>query len=84
VDTAINTAEAKDKIDNHLGDLVNEYKDLKTIFDYDPLIVSLLPEGAFQSYMQAQVAAGADLAHIKPPHMQPSDQIMSRLKQGKD
>ncbi|MBN2045685.1 MAG: GH3 auxin-responsive promoter family protein [Anaerolineales bacterium] len=83
-DAAIDSVEAKQKIDNHLGNLVAEYEDLKTMFDYDPLVVSLLPEGAFQTYMAAQVAAGADLAHIKPPHMQPSDQVMSRLKEVKD
>jgi hypothetical protein len=79
-EASIDITSAKEQIDGHLGDLVSEYDDLKTMFDYDPLIISLLPEGAFQSYMNAQVESGADLAHIKPPHMQPSDQIISRLK----
>jgi len=29
--------------------------------------------------MDAQQRAGADLGHYKPPHMQPSDQIMENL-----
>jgi len=83
-DVAIDSDAAKQQIDSHLGELIAEYNDLKTMFDYDPLIVSQLPEGAFMSYMEAQVAAGADLAHIKPPHMQPSEKIMLRLKKIKE
>ena len=74
----------KEQIDKLLGEIVQDYNDLKSMFEYDPLIVSLLPEGAFSAYMQAQVEAGADLAHIKPPHMQPSDKITKRLKMIKD
>jgi hypothetical protein len=83
-DITIDSKLAKQKIDSHLCELVTEYNDLKTMFNYDPLLVSLLPEGAFMSYMNAQVEAGADLAHIKPPHMQPSDQIMMRLQDIKE
>jgi hypothetical protein len=75
---------AKEKIEEKLAALVPEYEDLKSTFDYDPLKVSLLPVGAFSSYMSAQVESGADLAHIKPPHMQPADLIMERLQQKKD
>jgi len=75
---------AKAKIDQNLTELVSEYEDLKTTFDYDPLIVSLLPAGAFSRYMSAQVESGADMAHIKPPHMQPSDGILERLLHEKD
>jgi len=77
---AIDLKEAKHKIDRNLSKIVAEYNDLKEMFNYDPLIVSLLPEGAFSAFMQAQVEAGADLAHIKPPHMQPSDKITQRLQ----
>ncbi|MEJ2758553.1 MAG: GH3 auxin-responsive promoter family protein, partial [Anaerolineales bacterium] len=75
----IDVESAKQLIDTQLSDLLTEYVDLKTMFNYDPLKVSILPEGAFSMYMKAQVEAGADLAHIKPPHMQPSDKILERL-----
>jgi hypothetical protein len=29
--------------------------------------------------MKQKQKEGADLAHIKPPHMQPSDQVIKRL-----
>lgn len=73
--------ESKSKIDKELKDQVSEYQDLKSMLNQDPLRVTLLPEGAFSRYMAAQQEAGADLAHVKPPHMQPSDAIMEQLKQ---
>lgn len=71
--------QARQQIDEQLTSLLTDYVDLKTMFEYNPLKVSALPEGAFSAYMSAQVQAGADLAHIKPPHMQPSEKIMERL-----
>jgi hypothetical protein len=71
--------DAKDLIDKYLSNLVSEYKDLKNMLEYDALKVSFLPTGSFAAYMDAQVKAGADLAHIKPPHMQPPDAIMESL-----
>jgi hypothetical protein len=78
---SFSVVEVKEKIDHGLLKHVSEYKDLKDMLQQDPLQVSLLPEGAFGSYMKAQQEAGADLAHVKPPHMQPTDEIMERLKQ---
>jgi hypothetical protein len=73
--------ESKEKIDNQLLRQVSEYQDLKDMLQQDPLRISLLPEGTFSRYMKAQQDAGADLAHVKPPHMQPTDEVMERLKQ---
>ena len=74
-----NEEDAKEKIDRALQDLVSDYLDLKSMLKKDPLRVSSLPEGAFASYMKAQQDAGADLAHVKPPHMQPTDENIGRL-----
>jgi hypothetical protein len=43
------------------------------------LEVTQLPSGAFRSYAAKQRATGADLAHLKPPHVNPSDEIISLL-----
>jgi hypothetical protein len=75
----INEEEAKEKIDKALQDLVSDYLDLKTMLKKDPLRVTRLPEGAFAKFMKAQQDAGADLAHVKPPHMQTSDETIGRL-----
>ena len=41
--------------------------------------MTLLPEGAFNNYMESAKAAGADLAHLKPPHMQAKDQYFGEI-----
>ena len=44
-----------------------------------PLEVTLLPQGAFSSYIAQRQAEGADLGHLKPPHINPSDEVLSLL-----
>ena len=58
------------------------YADLEGLLGFDPLKVTLLPPGAFGRYMQERRANGADLAHIKPPHVGPTDEIVNRLLSG--
>ena len=41
--------------------------------------VAYLPEGTFDKYTARRQAEGADLAHLKPPHINPSDKVMSAL-----
>jgi hypothetical protein len=41
--------------------------------------VTLLPKGTFASYISQRQAEGADLAHLKPPHINPSDKVLSLL-----
>jgi hypothetical protein len=41
--------------------------------------VMLLPQGTFASYTAHRQAEGADLAHLKPPHINPSDKVLSLL-----
>jgi len=40
------------------------------------LEVTLLRNGTFSRYIEQQRAGGAELAHLKPPHMNPSDGVM--------
>jgi hypothetical protein len=58
------------------------YADLEAFLGLRPLEVTLLPENAFQDYMSGRQAAGADLAHLKPPHINPSDGIIDCLVNG--
>ena len=41
--------------------------------------INLLPHGAFANYIAQRQAEGADLAHLKPPHINPSDKVLSLL-----
>lgn len=42
--------------------------------------VNLLPHGAFSNYFSMRQAEGADLAHLKPPHINPSNKVISLLR----
>jgi hypothetical protein len=57
----------------------SDYNDMKQILNIEPVRVSLLPDGAFASYMKSMADAGADLGHLKPTHMKPSDNILMKL-----
>jgi hypothetical protein len=75
----ISVEEARHKISQYLKENLQEYRDSEEILGIDPLVLSFLPVGAFRSYVKAQQEAGADLDHIKPPHMNPNDSILERL-----
>ena len=55
------------------------YADLESMLEVQPLKVSHLAQGTFQAYLMEKQAAGADLAHMKPPHMNPSAETISDL-----
>lgn len=67
------------KIHDQLKKLDKDYANLELILNVKPLLVSLLPPDAFKKYMAARQTEGADLAHIKPPHINPSDSVLSLL-----
>ena len=59
------------------------YKDLASLeklIGFKPIEVTLLPTGAFTNYKNRQQAEGAELAHLKPPHINPSDKVLSLLE----
>jgi hypothetical protein len=41
--------------------------------------MNLLPRGAFANYTSQRQAEGADLAHLKPPHINPSEKVLALL-----
>jgi hypothetical protein len=55
------------------------YADLEDMLEVQPLEIVVLPRGTFQAYSSEQQSAGADLAHMKPPHMNPSDEVVDDL-----
>jgi len=56
------------------------YGNPEAVFGVKPIKVALLPKGAFANYMAQRQAEGADLAHLKPPHINPSDRVLSLLR----
>ena len=53
--------------------------DMEEMLGYDPLKLNLLNPGAFHAYMEYQKSQGADLAHTKPPHMNPTKEQLGVL-----
>lgn len=78
-DPDMTAEEARLMIHQKLRELDKDYNDLQDMLSYNPLKVTILPQGAFQRYMAQQQAAGADIAHLKPPHLNVSDEVIGAL-----
>jgi len=70
---------AQEMIRQSFSTRFSDYNDMKEMLGVEPVVVSLLPGGSFAAYMKSQEEAGADLAHLKPQHMKPSDSILTKL-----
>jgi len=66
-------------VHEELKKLDTSYADLESFTGLRPLEVTLLPQNAFRLYKQRQQASGADLAQLKPPHINPTDDIIDFL-----
>ena len=60
---------------NGTGGVLEDWRDP---LDFSVEVV-LLPQGTFAAYTAQRQAEGVDLAHLKPPHINPSDKVMSLL-----
>ena len=66
-------------IDQQLQAIDIDYKDLDKMLGLNPIKVTLLSPGTFNRYYEEKQREGADLAHLKPPHMNASNSIIQRL-----
>jgi hypothetical protein len=71
--------QAAESVHQELKRLDAPYADLESFTGLRPLEITLLPENAFHLYKLRQQTAGADLAHLKPPHINPSDDTINFL-----
>ncbi len=55
------------------------WTEVEETLSWELLRVTLLPEGAFTRYILEQQAAGAELAHLKPPQINARDETISKL-----
>lgn len=75
----INIDNYSEQLALELAKIIPEFSGLKEILGLNPIKISLIKNGSFNAYMAQKQKEGADLAHIKPTHMQPSDQVMQLL-----
>ena len=78
-DENVSAEEAGERVHACLRDINPFYADMEDMLEIRPLHLSLLAPGTFHAYFLERQAAGADLGHLKPPHMNPNDQIMADL-----
>jgi hypothetical protein len=64
--------------DNNKSPEVTRDNDLTDITDFR-IKIDILPKGTFSNYITKRQAEGADLAHLKPPHVNPSEKVLSIL-----
>jgi hypothetical protein len=64
----------------HRCNLYNLIGDVETVLGLKPVEVTLLPRGAFLSYVSQRQAEGASSGYMKPPHVNPSDEVLSLLR----
>jgi hypothetical protein len=69
----------RSNIHARLKEIHEPYAELEEMLGKNPLKLSLLPRGSFARYFFERQAEGADLAQMKPPHMNPSDQVIDRF-----
>jgi hypothetical protein len=55
------------------------YADLEGMLGIYPLQVTMLEHGAFKNYIDTKRQEGADLAHLKPPSVNPKDEEINLL-----
>jgi len=72
-------ASLRERIAECLRALEPSYGELQRLWNADPLRITLLPEGSFSRYYQTRREEGADLAHLKPPHTNGTDQVLGLL-----
>jgi GH3 auxin-responsive promoter len=66
-------------VHEQLKRLDQPYRDLEEMAGIKPLVVTLFSRGTFARFLQERQAAGIDLAHSKPPHMNPSEETVGKL-----
>ncbi len=67
------------KSDNNNGDTKSLIRDDFALMINFKVKATVLPHGAFATYTSQRQAEGADLAHLKPPHVNPSDKVLALL-----
>jgi hypothetical protein len=56
------------------------YGDAVSFLGLKPIAVTFLPQGAFSDYISQRQSEGVALENLKPPHINPSDEVLSLLK----
>ncbi|GAH81957.1 unnamed protein product, partial [marine sediment metagenome] len=72
-------AEVESMINEQLKIVDLDYGDIDSYLALQPVRVTLLSSGTFQRYMEVKRREGADLAHLKPTHINAPEAVIHRL-----
>jgi len=64
----------------HRCNLYNLIGNMETMLDLRLVVVTFLPQGAFSSYMAQRQSEGVAVSTLKPPHVNPSEEVLSLLR----
>jgi hypothetical protein len=67
------------RIHEELKKLDKPYAELESFTGLSPLVISQLTPGTFRLYKEKQQSLGADIAQLKPPHINPSEETIEFL-----
>lgn len=70
-----------DLVDKHLKLIDVDYRDIESYLGLQPIRVTVLPKRTFERYTERQRQAGADLAHLKPPHVNASEDVLRAINE---
>ncbi len=76
---SIDSNTIQEKVLGSLKELNHDFADYEAMIEKRALEVILLSPGSFHAYTAEKAAAGVDLARLKPPHMNPSDDVIQIL-----
>ena len=71
--------EVETMIDEQLKMIDTDYKDIDYYLGLQPARVTLLSQGTFRRYVEEKIKEGADLAQLKPTHINPPTIVIRRL-----
>jgi len=71
--------EMETMIHRQLKKIDTDYTDVESYLELQPVRITLLSSGTFDRYIQEKRKEGADLAHLKPPHINPPEAIIQHL-----
>lgn len=67
------------RVHEELKRLDTSYAELESYTGLKPLVITQLPRNAFRLYKERLQSLGADMTQLKPPHINPSDDIVAFL-----
>lgn len=75
----VEAADLERQIDEKLKAVDIDYRDIGSYLDLQPVRITILEKGTFERYYQEKVREGADMTHLKPPHMNAPATVIKRL-----